>query len=96
MGRWSRLVAEEFTAWLNCADGLRCVDVGCGTGVLSAVVTARCHPRLMVGIELLRELLRESPLNRQGPSVAAPGTSPASAAMGVRGVGCRPCCRCGR
>jgi trans-aconitate methyltransferase len=51
MGRWSRLVAEEFTAWLNCQDGLRYVDVGCGTGVLSAVVTARCRPGLMVGID---------------------------------------------
>lgn len=51
MGRWSRLVAEEFTAWLDCADGLRWVDVGCGTGVLSAVVTARCVPRLVVGVD---------------------------------------------
>ncbi|MBT2439729.1 class I SAM-dependent methyltransferase [Streptomyces sp. ISL-36] len=51
MGRWSRPVAEDFTAWLNCADGLRCVDVGCGTGVLSAVVAARRRPRQMVGID---------------------------------------------
>lgn len=51
MGRWSRAVAEEFAAWLNCADKLRWVDVGCGTGVLSAVVAARCRPRLTVGID---------------------------------------------
>ncbi|MGQ4389259.1 class I SAM-dependent methyltransferase [Streptomyces sp. SAS_270] len=51
MGRWSRLVAEEFAAWLDCADKLRWVDVGCGTGVLSAVMTARCRPRWVVGID---------------------------------------------
>ncbi|MEU1408656.1 class I SAM-dependent methyltransferase [Streptomyces sp. NPDC005728] len=51
MGRWSRLAAEEFATWLNCADNLRWLDVGCGTGVLSAVVTARCRPRMVVGID---------------------------------------------
>jgi SAM-dependent methyltransferase len=51
MGRWSRLVAEEFATWLSCADSLRWLDVGCGTGVLSAVVTARCRPRMVVGID---------------------------------------------
>ncbi|MBN0049111.1 methyltransferase domain-containing protein [Streptomyces actuosus] len=51
MGRWSRLAAEEFVAWLGCADDLEWVDVGCGTGVLSAAVTARCRPRRVVGID---------------------------------------------
>jgi SAM-dependent methyltransferase len=51
MGRWSRLVAKEFTARLPCEDTLRWVDVGCGTGVLSAAVTAGCRPRSVVGID---------------------------------------------
>jgi SAM-dependent methyltransferase len=51
MGRWSRLVAEEFAAWLSCEDRLRWVDVGCGTGVLTAAVTARCRPRSTVGVD---------------------------------------------
>ncbi|MEV4924861.1 class I SAM-dependent methyltransferase [Streptomyces roseoverticillatus] len=51
MGRWSRLAAEEFATWLNCADDLRWLDVGCGAGVLSAAVTARCQPRTVVGID---------------------------------------------
>jgi SAM-dependent methyltransferase len=67
MGRWSRLVAEAFTAWLNCEDQLRWVDVGCGTGVLSAAVTARCRPRLVVGID-----------GSEGFTVAARTTAPVS------------------
>lgn len=51
MGRWSRPAAEEFVTWLGCADGLRWLDVGCGTGVLSAVVTTRCRPRMLAGVD---------------------------------------------
>lgn len=51
MGRWSRLVADEFVAWLDCGDGLRWLDVGCGTGALTAAVAARCRPRLVVGVD---------------------------------------------
>ncbi|MFG2465155.1 class I SAM-dependent methyltransferase [Streptomyces canus] len=51
MGRWSRAVAREFTAWLGRPDGLRWLDVGCGTGVLSAVVRERCRPDLVVGCD---------------------------------------------
>ncbi|MER7513505.1 class I SAM-dependent methyltransferase [Streptomyces lavendulae] len=51
MGRWSRLVADEFVAWLDCADGLRWLDVGCGTAALTATVAARCRPRTVVGLD---------------------------------------------
>ncbi|MEU6523242.1 class I SAM-dependent methyltransferase [Streptomyces sp. NPDC046924] len=57
MGRWSRLAAEEFVAWLDCAGDLRWLDVGCGTGVLSAVVSARCRPRMTVGIDRSEEFV---------------------------------------
>lgn len=51
MGRWSRRVADEFVAWLDCGDGLRWLDVGCGTGALTAAVAARCRPRSVVGLD---------------------------------------------
>ncbi|MEU4497811.1 methyltransferase domain-containing protein [Streptomyces sp. NPDC023998] len=51
MGRWSRLVADGFVASLSCADGLRWLDVGCGTGALTAAVAARCRPRMVVGLD---------------------------------------------
>ncbi|TXS41880.1 class I SAM-dependent methyltransferase [Streptomyces sp. uw30] len=51
MGRWSRLVAREFLAWLDRADALRWLDVGCGTGVLSALVAQRHRPRDVLGCD---------------------------------------------
>ncbi|MFD9301534.1 class I SAM-dependent methyltransferase [Streptomyces sp. NPDC060048] len=51
MGRWSRLVADRFVEWLDGADGLRWLDVGCGTGALTATVAARCRPRMLLGLD---------------------------------------------
>lgn len=51
MGRWSRLVAPRFLDWLALPGGLDWLDVGCGTGVLSAAVLARCHPGSLLAID---------------------------------------------
>ncbi|MFD9409988.1 class I SAM-dependent methyltransferase [Streptomyces sp. NPDC059989] len=51
MGRWSRQVAEVFVARLGGGSGLRWLDVGCGTGALTAAVAARCRPRALVGLD---------------------------------------------
>jgi len=51
IGRWSRLVAPEFLRWLAVPTGRRWLDVGSGTGVLTASILAGCDPRSVVGID---------------------------------------------
>lgn len=51
IGRWSRLVAPEFLAWLAPPGGSRWLDVGCGTGALAAAIVASCAPAQVVGVE---------------------------------------------
>lgn len=51
MGRWSRQIAPRFLDWLDAPDGLDWLEVGCGTGALSAAILARCMPRNLIAID---------------------------------------------
>jgi SAM-dependent methyltransferase len=51
MGRWSRLVSESFVAWLEVPAGLRWLDVGCGTGALTAAVVDGADPSEVLGVD---------------------------------------------
>jgi ubiquinone/menaquinone biosynthesis C-methylase UbiE len=51
VGRWSRLVAERFVAWLEVAPNRTWLDVGVGTGVLSQVILHDMSPIKVVGID---------------------------------------------
>jgi SAM-dependent methyltransferase len=51
MGRWSRRIAPRFLDWLGAPGGLDWLEVGCGTGALSAAVLARCGPNSLVAID---------------------------------------------
>jgi SAM-dependent methyltransferase len=51
MGRWSRQVAPRFLDWLGARDGGDWLEVGCGTGALSAAILARYKPASLLAIE---------------------------------------------
>ena len=51
VGRWSRLVAREFLAWLAVPEGVRWLDIGSGTGALTATILAQAAPREVLGVE---------------------------------------------
>jgi SAM-dependent methyltransferase len=51
MGRWSARLALRFLDWLELPDGRDWLDVGCGTGSLSAAILARAAPRSVTGID---------------------------------------------
>jgi SAM-dependent methyltransferase len=51
VGRWSRLVAREFLAWLDQPKGGRWLDVGCGTGALASAILASADPAAVHGVD---------------------------------------------
>jgi SAM-dependent methyltransferase len=51
MGRWSRLIADEFLSWLALPSKLHWLDVCCGSGVLSEAIVERCAPSRVVGVD---------------------------------------------
>lgn len=51
MGPWSRAAAEQFIRWLGLPTGLRWLDVGCGTGALSATILQHARPAEVLGID---------------------------------------------
>ena len=51
MGRWSRQIAPRFLDWLNPPGGLDWLEVGCGTGALSAAILDRCKPNSLISID---------------------------------------------
>jgi len=57
MGRWSRLVGDEFVNWLDTPKGLRWIDVGCGNGAFTERLLSRCAPAKVIAIDPSKEQL---------------------------------------
>ncbi|SEG88567.1 Methyltransferase domain-containing protein [Nonomuraea solani] len=51
VGRWSRRTAASFLGWLDLPGGGRWLDVGCGTGALTATILAVADPAGVVGLD---------------------------------------------
>ena len=51
VGRWSRLVAARFVPGLAVRAGAAWIDVGCGTGVLTAAVLEHSEPSSVLGVD---------------------------------------------
>jgi SAM-dependent methyltransferase len=51
MGRWSRQIAPRFLDWLDASNGLDWLEIGCGTGALSAAILTRYAPKSLICID---------------------------------------------
>jgi SAM-dependent methyltransferase len=79
VGRWSRRVAPLFLSWLKIPAGRRWLDVGCGTGALTAAILDCCSPASTFGVEpsegfleAAKESLADRAVLRQGSATAIP------------------------
>jgi len=69
MGRWSRLVAAEFLAWLNMPPSLRWLDVCCGSGILTETIADQAAPAAVMGIDQSPQQIEFARQNRARPSI---------------------------
>jgi ubiquinone/menaquinone biosynthesis C-methylase UbiE len=60
VGRWSRLVARAFLAWLAVPAGRSWADVACGTGALAESILTQCAPNAVIGIDRSEGFLAEA------------------------------------
>ncbi|MGK9168774.1 class I SAM-dependent methyltransferase [Inquilinus limosus] len=51
MGRWSRRIAARFIAWLAPPRDADWLEIGCGTGALTATILADAAPRSVLAID---------------------------------------------
>jgi SAM-dependent methyltransferase len=80
MGRWSRRIAPLFLDLLALPRELDWLEVGCGTGALSAAILARCDPESLVAIDASEGFLAKARASvpdqradfRQGDAQALP------------------------
>jgi len=77
VGRWSRRVAPLFLSWLRIGPGLQWVDVGCGTGALSAAIVDIGSPASVTGIEPSQGFLETAQSALAGRATFALGTAAA-------------------
>jgi SAM-dependent methyltransferase len=63
MGRWSRQVAPCFLDWLGAPEGQDWLEVGCGTGALSAAILERCKPKSLISIDPSEGFLQKARAN---------------------------------
>jgi len=69
MGRWSRQIAPLFLKWLNPDEGLHWLEVGCGTGALTAAIMDQCRPGSLIAIDPSEGFIRKARVNVPDPRV---------------------------
>ena len=69
MGRWRRQLATQFLAFSGLGDGERVLAVGCGTGALSAAVTARDPNASIEGIDFSNAYIDHATAHTSDPRI---------------------------
>ena len=69
MGRWSRLLAPLFVSWLPVRAGAHWLDVGCGTGALSAAICLSAKPASVTACDPSESFIRHAQQQQVDPRI---------------------------
>ena len=70
MGRWSRLLAQEFLKWMAVPMGLRWIDVCCGSGVVTEAIVELSAPAGAAGVDASADQISFAREHRAYPNVS--------------------------
>lgn len=70
MSPWSRLAGQTFLEWLAPRPGLQWLDVGCGTGTFTELITERCAPAEVQGVDPSERQLAIARMRQDAQNVA--------------------------
>jgi SAM-dependent methyltransferase len=70
MGRWSRKLARPFVEWLRVKPGARWLEVGCGTGALTATICDVAAPAAVVACDPAEPFVGHTRQNVSDPRVS--------------------------
>ncbi len=51
MGRWSREIGKAFLTWLQPPERAHWLDIGCGTGIFTELISDTCAPASVIAID---------------------------------------------
>ena len=69
MGRWSRRLAQPFLDFSGFADDEQVLDVGCGTGSLTFVLSARAEIKSVCGLDFSPEYIEYASRRNADPRI---------------------------
>lgn len=70
MGRWSRQLADRFLRWLDPIEGKTWLDVGCGTGAVTASICRHAGPAAVVACDPSADFVDEAARRIDDPRVS--------------------------
>src|ERR1700688_1632804 len=69
MGRWRRLLADEFLAGRKAPAGIRWIDVYCASGVLTEAIVEHSAPASVLGVDVSPQQISFARQHRTYPDV---------------------------
>jgi len=76
MGRWSRLLAGEFVPWLDVPAGASWLEIGCGTGSLTAVICELSRPGAVIACDTAPDFVAYCREQLRYPELSVRETTP--------------------